>query len=409
MLEARSGTVRPHVLRVINKIVEGSARAQEQLSLVGLIPIVMRLLEYSPNPKQRTGSGYQPGDSTVDPVVMEAARFVHQISSTTSLTLQMLIGAGGLPVLVHMMAFSHHMTGKHNVPNGDAKRMVYMGLDCIVQVFSVQSSRTRDFCKLFVKLGILPHLSAAFQHVMGITYNKSITKTTLRSSTDGPGSVTPPGPHNVLGDSSLAAEDARYAHRIASIFWIFSRYEVAEQMAREGVLEVIAAALGDSDLTDPVDKFRHLYDHREGIGKLSHAHMEIIELLLKTVKNLSMEPTALVDLERIGLFSILVPLLDGPIREICKNHVLPCIFNLCRINKRRQEQAALQGLIPHLQRLITEGSHLKQFALPIICDFAHTSSVVREELWNNNGVVFYINLLREKYWQTFALNSLAVW
>lgn len=122
-----------------------------------------------------------------------------------------------------------------------------------------------------------------------------------------------------------------------------------------------------------------------------------------------MEPTGLIDLENIGAIRTLIPLLDGPIRERCKNHVLPCMYNLCRINKRRQETAAVEGLIPHLQRFINEGSHLKQFALPIICDLAHTSSVARAELWNNNGVVFYINLLTEKYWQTFALNSLAVW
>ena len=68
-----------------------------------------------------------------------------------------------------------------------------------------------------------------------------------------------------------------------------------------------------------------------------------------------------------------------------------------------------EGIIPHLQRLIGEESHLRQFALPIICDLAHTSATARAELWKNNGVVLYINLLQEKYWQTFALNSLAVW
>lgn len=68
-----------------------------------------------------------------------------------------------------------------------------------------------------------------------------------------------------------------------------------------------------------------------------------------------------------------------------------------------------EGIIPHLQRLISEESHLRQFALPIICDLAHTSAAARAELWKNNGVGLYINLLQEKYWQTFALNSLAVW
>ena len=39
--------LRPYVLQVINKIIEGSTRAQEQISLVGLIPTIMNLFEKS--------------------------------------------------------------------------------------------------------------------------------------------------------------------------------------------------------------------------------------------------------------------------------------------------------------------------------------------------------------------------
>ena len=427
MLEARSGAVRPHVLRVINKIVEGSTRAQEQLSLVGLIPIVMRLLEHTPNPKLKFGMLSSKVPTEVDPVVLEAARFVHQISSTSSLTLQMLIGAGGLPVLLHMVAFCYQMGPRPKLSTlsaegkelafkarDEATQMVYMGIDCIIQVFSVQSSRTRDFCKLFVKLGLLPYLKVAFQHVMGLGTNKNSSRSSLNSS--GSRSSSPRGESPTeessffCGDGEVAeATQCKYGHKIATIFWIFSRYEVAEQMASEGVLDVIVTALQASGLTDPVEKFRHLYDRRGDSGNLSLEYIDIVELLLKCIKNLSMEPTALVALEQSGAIGTLIPLLDGPIRERCKNHVMPCLFNLCRINKRRQELAALEGIIPHLQRLINEESHLRQFALPIICDLAHTSATARAELWKNNGVVLYINLLHEKYWQTFALNSLAVW
>jgi hypothetical protein len=400
MLEARSGTIRPHVLRVINKIVEGSIRAQEQLSLVGLIPIVMRLLEYSPN-KGRLGSVEPQG---VDPVVLEAGRFVHQISSTSSLTLQMLIGAGGLPVLVHMVAFSNQMCNHSTSTNAnDAKQMVYMGLDCIIEVFSVKSSRTRDFCKLFVKLGILPHLSLAFQYIMGMSPPAS-TSTSQQSHLGVESQIV-----TEVNRESYEPERWHYGLRIANIFWIFSRYEVTEQMSRDGVLEVMMGALRHSSLTSPIDKFRHLYDHDETKSIVSDEYAEIAELLLKSIKNFTMEPTALNDLEQVGAIKTLIDLLDGPIRERCKNHILPSLYNLCRIEIRRLDLAAREGIIPHLQRIILEGSHLKQFALPILCDLVRASSTAREELWKNDGVVFYINLLEEKYWQTFALNSLKYW
>ncbi len=49
----------------------------------------------------------------MNPVAIEAARFIHQISSTSQLTLQMLIGAGGLSVLTTMVSF-----GAYIVPKG---------------------------------------------------------------------------------------------------------------------------------------------------------------------------------------------------------------------------------------------------------------------------------------------------
>ena len=183
MFEARSSTLfrtaltsqnhdkALYVLRVVNKIIAGSTRAQEQLSLVGIIPTVMNLFERSYRPivsqhsGQPSGGGlgftqlssstssdltndnsvagqhhqhtqyqhtqyqhiqhqqtsttvaagqqsrlppkptYFASEEDVDPLTVEAAHFIHQISSTSSLTLQMLIGAGGLNVLTNMVTF----------------------------------------------------------------------------------------------------------------------------------------------------------------------------------------------------------------------------------------------------------------------------------------------------------------
>lgn len=57
--------------------------------------------------------------------------------------------------------------------------------------------------------------------------------------------------------------------------------------------------------------------------------------------------------------------------------VLNALHNLCKINKRRQEQAAECGIIPHLMRFIRINSSLKQFALPLLCDMAHASRITR--------------------------------
>lgn len=579
--------LRPYVLRVINKIIEGSSRVQEQLSLVGLIPTVMTLFENSykttylnfgsssskslpstphePAGLLRTSSLYSQtsffgvvDDNDVDPVTLEAAKFIHQISSTSSLTLQMLIGAGGLSVLTSMVSFgtfiatpmspvttidynnsplrksfqnlalsesTNNNVNEHNVEsafsfvedkmkptitipgstdtNSNCMTIFQMGIDCITQVFSVQSSRTRDFCRLFVKLGLLPHLATAFQNLMTI-YQTQISQSVVQysmncMSTTGSTAIghsqTSSGqlPEGIAAESSsqianiapfdnptkftasaLKAHGARlhrrvesdsnrsessmntaaflneaddgaerkYCKAVATLLFKFSRSDavVAETMvsSKFGVITVIINILRSPELrsindnpssttvslgntigsiesltprtipgSSPGDR-RSKHIISSGIY-LSPAYIEIIELLLKCLKNLSMEPSVLGDLEEAGAINTLIPLLSGPISDKCINHVLPCIFNMCRINKKRQEQAAVLGIVPHLKKLVTDGSHLRQFALPILFDLAHTSAATRAELWKYDIVVFYLDQLKESYWQTFALNSLNIW
>lgn len=54
------------------------------------------------------------------------------------------------------------------------------------------------------------------------------------------------------------------------------------------------------------------------------------------------------------------------------------LFNLCRLSSVRQEEAAIAGAIPILQQIVSGSSPLKQFALPILCDFAHASKTCRK-------------------------------
>lgn len=88
--------------------------------------------------------------------------------------------------------------------------------------------------------------------------------------------------------------------------------------------------------------------------------------------------------------------------------VLNALFNLCKINKRRQEQAAENGIIPHLMQFIESDSPLKQYALPLLCDMAHASRNSREQLRAHGGLDVYLGLLEDEVWSVTALDSIAV-
>lgn len=525
-----------YVLKIANKIIEHSTRTQEQLSLVGIIPIVMSLFEKScgpPSPakavvpfKRYVNSPEYANNHKlalvnhdenreVDLATMEAARFIHQISLSSSLTLQMFIGAGGLGLLTTMISFGSRINSKilisqreaisprtpitphtphtPNSPNHpsnlslDAElcdngispievtipmdsnkcmTVFQMGMDCIAQVFSVQSSRTRDFCRLFVKLGLLHHLSVSFENLMQM-FKDSMTKQEHPHSTANITSHHLPRFHSdssmmqrSLSNSKVPISQRRtesansviqgsteawsngdlsslensserlYAHAISSLFFKFSRSDsiVAATMANpdKGVIKVILQTLSAPELLSP-----GLFDgisstpgstnaHGGSSGAQSHvlkrtrsglnpAYLEIIELLFKCLRNLTMEPSAMYDLEQAGTLTVLIKLLNGPLSERCKVYIWPCIFNMCHIEKKRQEQAVSLGLIPHLKKVISEGSHLRQFAIPIIVQLAHASNFTRSELWKNECVPFYVDLLKENNWQGVSLMPLYTW
>lgn len=136
--------------------------------------------------------------------------------------------------------------------------------------------------------------------------------------------------------------------------------------------------------------------------------------MLKFVKNLSMLSTTLDALHNSNAIDVLTELLRSNFEEVhfreISNQVLNTIYNLCRLNKSRQEDAALNGIIPVLQRIIKTERPLKEFAYPILCDMAHSGKVgVRRELWRNKGLPFYISLLADPYWQVTALDAIFVW
>jgi len=99
------------------------------------------------------------------------------------------------------------------------------------------------------------------------------------------------------------------------------------------------------------------------------------------------------------------PGLSAEMRNQCVN----ALYLLCKISRSRQEEAAISGVLPPLQELIQQGSPLKQFALPIVCDIAKASKRARAELKQHRGVQFYLGLLSTEYWQANALDALLVW
>ncbi|KAL8682760.1 MAG: hypothetical protein Q9186_001182 [Xanthomendoza sp. 1 TL-2023] len=279
---------------------------------------------------------------------LEAAAFVRQMFQTSTLTLQMFVSAGGLKVLVEFLEEDYE----------EERDLVLIGVNGVWSVFELQGPTPKnDFCRILSRSSVLEPLSLVLS--------------------------------KVLGEEGELAELCE--GRIANIFFLFSQAEnhVKEMVADRTVLHRVLKEL----------------------KRMSPNHLIT---MLKFVKNLSMLSTTLDALQNSNAIDVLTELLRSNFEEVhfreISNQVLNTIYNLCRLNKSRQEDAALNGIIPVLQRIIKTERPLKEFAYPILCDMAHSGKVgVRRELWRNKGLPFYISLLADPYWQVTALDAIFVW
>lgn len=195
--------------------------------------------------------------------------------------------------------------------------------------------------------------------------------------------------------------------RIANIFFIFSQAEnhVKEMVAERTVLhrKFCYDLFGYSKIDCLLGVLKEL-------RRMTPVHQIT---MLKFIKNLSMLSTTLESLQNSNAIDVLTELLRTTMkqphfREV-SNQILNTIYNMCRLSKPRQEDAALNGIIPLLQKIVKTERPLKEFALPILCDMAHSGKVGRRELWRNKGLPFYISLLSDPYWQVTALDAIFAW
>lgn len=137
--------------------------------------------------------------------------------------------------------------------------------------------------------------------------------------------------------------------------------------------------------------------------------------MIKFIKNLSSLPRTVETLHSADAIEYLINLLSVSLRRNhqhfreLSNQVLSTMFNLCRLSKERQESAAALGIVPLLLKIMRTDRPPKEFALPILCDMAHSGNKGRRSLWQHRGLDFYVSLLADQYWQTTALDAILVW
>jgi serine/threonine protein kinase len=319
------------LLKIVNMIILEDAQAQESLSFLGGIPIISNFA-HKKYPSE---------------IRKEAAAFVRQMYQTSTLTLQMFIGCGGINVLVEFLE-----------EDIDTERdLVLIGVNGVWSVFELQGPTPKnDFCRIFSRSSVLYPLSLVLSRVVDET-----------------------------GEIAELIEG-----RIVNIFLIFSQAETH-------VKDLVA----DRKLLKQVLK---------DLKKMNPTHQIT---MLKFIKNLSTLSSTHEALQNSNAIDVLIELLKSsrkqPLFVDISNQILTTMFNLCHHNRMRQEEAALSDVIPILKEIVHTARPLKEFALPLLCELAHSGKMARMKLWENRGLQFYISMLAERNWMVSALDAIFIW
>ncbi|CBN77119.1 MEKK and related serine/threonine protein kinases amardillo repeat-containing protein [Ectocarpus siliculosus] len=367
-----------NVLAVINKIVEDNLKALESLAVVGLVPKVMTILETRGAWDEEGAEGKTAAEAPAGSGLCLPQGGEEDSSKKTD---------NGQKPPPRRRGSGYSSIGSGNRPKDTFSR--FLGHSMIATSSSPSSSE---------------RISAGLQQTSGgCLLEREVSSMAIVVGTTGAAAAAAAGGGGGGGDMFWP-----YVTRAAEILTTFSKSDgvVKEGVAEEHCLQGVMRALSS------------ICPAYLGLPRFC----SLAVTLLTVLKNLSMEPSTLEALDKAGAITTLVSLLaagvmgaagsGGGVDEDLENQVLQCMFYLCRISRKRQEKAARAGLIPHLRRCVLEQSRLKQFALQMVCDFAHTSGVVRSLMWDEGVLDFYLSVMRspkDTHWHVTIFRSLCAW
>mmetsp|Transcript_36161 Transcript_36161/g.47691 ORF Transcript_36161/g.47691 Transcript_36161/m.47691 type:complete len:1189 (+) Transcript_36161:175-3741(+) len=358
----KGDTAVPLFLKIINKIIERNPKGQEYLSMLGLIPPIMRFAKHEDK-------------DAISQIQSEASKFI-EIICVNGKALQMFIGCGGLEVLVYFVSL-----WSQSKVDPLARKLVKVGLKAILQIFKLSVMRRHDFCKLLADCGLLTSLTAIFDDLV---------------------------------DDLLCCKKPTSESTISKWEDLNKAVEIIENFSKSMI--IIIDKVSESTLIQTiVQAFPKIF---KTSARSDSQFAELLVQLLKCLKNMALDPQIMDSLEEAGVISAVMPLLERcgtPCDDAYEASIIYLFFCLCRLKKSRQEAAAQSGIVPHLVRVINEQKSTKQFALHVVCDLAHTSPATRKKLNQSKVMDLFVSLLRVRgqqivaNWQTRALECLAVW
>lgn len=344
-----------HTLKLINSVCVTAHQYTHTLCLNGIIPSLITLCSSNNNNEF---------DATELLYLNESVQFIHTLlQCNTEHNKQSFLSTNAVQILIHTLYLPPQHTVQHIA-------LLSTTIDCLHYVFNSFALLNKNtLCRLMMRYNILFPLTqqlyfiCSVQHQLtGGLYRKSCTQ-------------------------------------LLSILTLYSNSDqpIKQYYSTPCIINNILCIL-QLNYKSPQNRYVEYID------------CNTITILLKSIKNISMDSSTLDNLESTTAIQTLLLYLNATNTSEHQATVLLSMYYLCQIKQSRQEQAAVHGIIPHLIRIIRDNHSLKQFAYPIIMLLGKsTQSTIHVELKKHNSIQFYLSCLSDLYWCVHALEVLCCW
>ncbi|PWN27010.1 hypothetical protein BDZ90DRAFT_232587 [Jaminaea rosea] len=349
-------------------------KGREKLCLLGALPILITII--SSTTKKQMGLVLR----------TEAAHLFATLVNTSADTLRCTLACQGMKTFVRLVDSDFTKQGQ----------LVQLGVRGIAQVLASSKAPAgevdlsqMDLCRLLAQEGLLEPLSAVLVSALDAVEIQEADE---------------------QEDSLVVLEQAL---RILLVLSAIDDQAVKQRVAQRTILRrllIVCLRMAGA----------------QGDNASSTARMPLSILLLRIIRNLTLHGSVTLEaLQHCSAIPTLVRILSAHqsgiwAKEVARR-ILFSLFNLCRLNRARQEELAAAGGLPLLIAACeSQSGLLRHYALPVLCDLASTSRETRRVLWKGEALPCFLKLLAsdvdkgvaaatQTEWQTMALEAIVIW
>jgi len=421
LLQISNGHVILSILELLNLAGEDNSKLRKKLCMCGILP---RLFQFAT-------------DRHHEKVRYEVAKFCESMCAPNALGVEAFLAGNGIPILVELLK------QKPNIGNHEA---AVLAIKAVENVFDVRISLSiQELSHLLANLGMVKQLFALLNCLMqkwreleGLgALAMDPSQTSRKGSKHQSVSTSQPTGNATKFKTTKSTAHHNPRRSLTSIFYRkgknHSKSTVTttanvEEMPAESDIPFEAAEISSQQCVDMMESIARLlviFSHGDAAVKLNfctkenllvlfatlgHQPEHVSYLMVRSLKHLSLEASALDALQEEGAIPSLVNFL---IREESskgvKKEALATLYNLCKVSKARQEEAAMSGAVPYLKRAGSSNDQMKQLAVPLLCGMVHASKQTRAKLLKHNVLELYLHLLADRQWNIIALEAVASW